>query len=65
MALRPKEKQKIMFRQHGTKEMKIGIVKHVLKPEFHRHLKTVQYIVECNGDQLHIEPDEIMEYVIQ
>lgn len=64
MALRPKEDQKIKFKQTGTSNIRIGIVKRILRPEFYRHLKTVQYIIECDGEQLHVEPSEMIEYVI-
>jgi len=63
VGLRPKEDQRIKFCQFGTAEIRIGTVKRILRPEFYRHLKRVQYLVECDGEQLHIEPHEMIEYV--
>lgn len=63
MAIRPKEERKIKFKQYGTTEEKVGIVKRVLKPQFNRHLKNVQYVVICDGEMLYLEPNELIDYV--
>lgn len=63
MALRPKEDRMIRFRQIGTTEEKEGKVIRILKPEFNRHLKRVQYVVECAGEKVYLESEEILSYV--